>query len=481
MIKGITTLDEIEEIIYTLRNEIERLDGDIDELFAASQKNKEMQANSIHELSMIRFSEIKEGKITQRVEHIEEEVNVLLKKRAVSYNELHKKIAESKNDLNTFSEKRVKAHELLNDVAQNVINKEKKVQKFLENDEAYQVQLEKTRNARDISKQANDKSIESENTRIEKGKPYEESELFMYLWRLSYGTVEYKNSGLIKMLDAWVASIVEYEKHRVNYWTLLEIPKRLKIHAEKESEKYRSEVDILSDIEHAQAKALGLDVLQKEEKYKQEEVDKIDDHLVLLEKVYESLIQERQLFVKDKDEYAVEIIYIFNKTLDEMSMPKLDVLIKQTPTTKDDSILDSLNRLKEKYLYMQNRISENRIKYDKKIEHLKDVEQLKEKFKRNRYDDIRSGFSNENVIQDMIGGLLGGLVQSDILWDTLRRSQRHMDTGSWPDFGSGGLVIESSPWHFPESRDGGSMFNLPDMGGFTSRNTIDGFTTGGGF
>jgi len=481
MIQGITTLDEIEEIVYTLRNEIERLDGHIDELFDGSQKNKEQQASIIHELSTIRFSEMQDGKINQRIGHIEEEVNALLKKRSKMYLALQEKIAQSKVDLKIFAEKRVTSHQVLNDIAQNVINKENKVQQYLENNEAYQVQLKKTRTTREISKQANDKSIESESIRVEKGTPYEESELFMYLWREGYGTSEYKNSNLIKMLDSWVASLVDYEKHRVNYWTLLEIPKRFKMHAEKESEKYMHEVETLASIEHAQAKTLGLDILQEEEKDKQEDVDKIDDHLVLLEKVFESLMQERQLFAKDMDEYAIEIIEILNKTLDAMSMPQLDMLIKQTPTTKDDRLLDSLNRLKEKYLNMQNLISQNRMKYDTKINKLKDVEQLREKFKRNRYDDIRSEFNNENVIQDMLGGLLGGLVQSDILWDTLRRSQRHVDTGSWPDFGSGGMVIENSPWYFPQSRDGGSVFNLPDMGGFTSRNTLDGFSTGGGF
>jgi len=74
------------------------------------------------------------------------------------------------------------------------------------------------------------------------------------------------------------------------------------------------------------------------------------------------------------------------------------------------------------------------------------------------------------------------LAQSDILWDTLRRSQRHINTGLWPDFGSGGFTSGASlPWHFPKSRDGGSNFNLLDMGGFSSRNTLDGFSTGGGF
>ena len=481
MINGMQTLLEIEEGIEAVKSKIDRLDTKIDQLFTSSQENKVQQSQIVYDIAKIRFHELAEGNIDIRAENIEKNIKVLLDKRVQAYDALAQKILQNKDDLKRMSEKRNRAHLDLDEAAKEVIEKEYEIQEYLEKDTHYQSILEKTRKSKNIMQRAIEKANESESTRIQKGIPYEKCELFMYLWKEKYGTPEYKNKGITKVLDSWVASFLEYEKDRVNYWTLLEIPKRLKKHEEEARLEYKNNVEILSKIEHEKAKTLGLQVLHEKEMLKQEEVDKIDDNLVLLEKVYESMMVERQGFAKDEDQYALETIDLINQVLEDLNIQTLEQLIKETPTTKDDTLLQKLNALKDAYLEMQNKISQNRNAYDTKMKQLHEMESLREKFKRNRYDDIRSGFNNQNVIEDMIGGLLGGLVQSDILWDTLKRSQQHVDTGSWPDFGSGGFESSVSPWHVPQNRDGGISFNFPDNGGFSSRNTLDDFSTGGGF
>jgi chromosome segregation ATPase len=481
MIKGIKTLEDIDGVLHTVRNEIARIDQEIDTLFERSQENKQQQSGTTEALAKIYFNEIEKKDVSKSASTIGMDVHELLEKRAVVYSKLLEDIKNNNTQLTLLESKRMQEHQLLNTAAKDVIEKEHEVQSVLEKDKEYQAQLSKTRASKKIANEAENKAVEAEQTRIEKGYPYEENVLFSYLWREKYGTPEYEGKRLIKFLDGWVASLSEYEKYRVNYWTLLEIPKRLRLHAEDEKKVYNNDLTTLSKIEHTHAEKMELGTLQEKEKMRQETVDQIDDEIAALEKTLESITDERQKHLEDRDAYAIEIIGKINRLLQQMSLPELHGLVKQTINKKDDRLVEKLNALKNAAMKMQEDIDENRKRYNEKLKQLHEVERLRVKFKSSRYDDIRSGFGNENVIQDMLGGLLGGLAQSDILWDTLRRSQRHVDTGSWPDFGSGGFSSGNSPWHFPKSRDGGSMFNLPDLGGFTSRNASDSFSTGGGF
>jgi len=483
MIKGIKTLEDIDGVLHTVRNEISRIDQEIDTLFEHSQENKQKQSETTEALAKIYFTEIEKKDESQgSTSSISVDVHALLKKRSSVYKKLLVDIKKNNTNLTSFESQRMEKHLLLDAAAKDVIAREHEVQTVLENDKDYQKQLAQTRAVQKISEEAENKAVEAEQTRIEKGYPYEGNVLFHYLWREKYGTSEYEGKRLIKVLDGWVASLSDYEKHRVNYWTLLEIPKRLRLHANEEKEIYNKELSTLSKVEHTHAEKMELGILQAKEKSRQVEVDKLDDKIVTLEKALEKVLDERQKHLEDNDTYAKEIIAKINTLLQTMSLPELQGLVKQTINKEDDRLVEKLNQLKDIEIKMQNDIDKHRTRYDEKMKQLHKVERLRVKFKSSRYDDIRSGFNNGSVIQDMIGGLLGGLAQSDILWDTLRRSQRHVDTGSWPDFGSGGFTSgSSSPWHFPKSRNGGSMFNLPDMGGFSSRNTLDNFSTGGGF
>jgi len=157
----------------------------------------------------------------------------------------------------------------------------------------------------------------------------------------------------------------------------------------------------------------------------------------------------------------------------------------QTSSRQDDALVRRLDALQKEYDTTQRALQDARARYDEVRDRLSEFEALRRRFKRSRYDDIRSGFDTDaGQIGEVLGGLLGGLLQSDAVWDTLRRNHRTVSTGSWPDFGSGGLDPQGSPWSFPMPREGGDRFGFPDIGGgFSSRNPIDSdtFRTGGGF
>jgi hypothetical protein len=80
---------------------------------------------------------------------------------------------------------------------------------------------------------AEEKAAQAEADREEKRRPYEADPLFMYLWRRRFGTREYQASRLVHFLDRKVAHLIGYEDARVNYTMLMELPQRLREHAER--------------------------------------------------------------------------------------------------------------------------------------------------------------------------------------------------------------------------------------------------------
>jgi hypothetical protein len=85
----------------------------------------------------------------------------------------------------------------------------------------------------DVIRNAEEKAARAEADRDEKRRPYESDPLFMYLWRRGFGTRDYEAGNLVRHFDRKVAHLIGYEAARVNYAMLLELPERLREHAER--------------------------------------------------------------------------------------------------------------------------------------------------------------------------------------------------------------------------------------------------------
>jgi hypothetical protein len=85
----------------------------------------------------------------------------------------------------------------------------------------------------DMLRAAREKAVQAEADREEKRKPYEADPLFMYLWGRRYGTRDYQAIPLVRYFDRKVAHLIGFEEARVNYTLLMELPERLREHADR--------------------------------------------------------------------------------------------------------------------------------------------------------------------------------------------------------------------------------------------------------
>ena len=98
----------------------------------------------------------------------------------------------------------------------------------------------------------------AESDREDKRRPYENNRLFSYLWRRRYRFPEYRALPLFRTMDGWVAGLCRYEEAHRDYRMLLEIPDRLRAHADKLLQEAHAETEALAGLERAALAADGV-------------------------------------------------------------------------------------------------------------------------------------------------------------------------------------------------------------------------------
>lgn len=492
MISGQQTLGELDQGLGSVRLDIDRIDRELSYVSEKLQTNQQSQSESLKQLVTIRLDDIARDALLVDLNEVDKQALALLQTREQAFSQLESEIDAATGSLLYINDQRRTAVEYVNQCAQAVIDCEHNIQTQLEVDYGFQAQLTHAREVDEIAKEAESKADLAQQDRLKKGLPYEGDKLFMYLWQRHYGTPDYEASPLTRYLDSWVNQLSNYDTHRVNYWTLLEIPKRLRGHADSERARAEATLSSLTEMEQARASKAGLPTLQDAQLVAQEKVDALDDEIIEQEDMLNKLLAQRANYAEAKDQYMVKSLEKLHMAFASKNMRQLDRAMRETRNSEDDSLARDLAELREQHQDLSHDLREHRQLHESKLDRLQQLEQVRRRFKQRRFDDLRSGFGNEEMIGVMLSQFLNGLVNSGELWRTIERHQRHRDVGAWPDFGSGGLGLPTrrrqSPWHLPQGRGGfgghiprGGGFRLPRSGGFSSRSGGGGFRTGGGF
>ncbi len=489
MLSGAQTLGTLDRGLLGVRKDIDRVDSELSRIGTALTTNKHNQNRTANQLARIRLDEINRGTLSQALDTADYQAQELFAQREKALNALEQTLLDAKESLRNRESARAAQLKEVNYHAHELIDAEREVQAGLETNAEYQTQLAASREADSVADKAEDKTAQAQHDRVEKGKPYEADQLFMYLWQRNFGTSEYSANPLTRTLDGWVARRNGFEKARVNYWTLLEIPKRLESHAKRAREQDVLQLKALEELELAAAQKLGIPALQTALTQAQQELAEIDAGVAKAEDQLDAQLEQRGRYASGKDRYVEQSLALLNDAMQRRDSRDLDIAVRATQSREDDSLVHELGDLREHAEDLQEDIAEQRPVREAKIDRLKELEQVRRQFKQRRYDDVRSGFDNGDMINSVLGQFLGGLIGSAELWRTLERHQRHIDVGAWPDFGSGGLGGRMpqgrSPWHRPGniSIGGSGGFRLPRSGGFSSRGRGGGggFRTGGGF
>ena len=232
MLSGKDALGHLNNTLTKAREQYTHLSAQLNSASDAVANNQQQQGQVLKRIAALRLDELRRSEVASYVDAADYQVRELLEQREVALAKLLDELRQAENNLRDLETRRADVHIEVDRAAELLVDAESKVQAELENDSEFQAQLERTRSADAVAVSALEKAELAEADRVAKGEPFESDRLFSYLWRRNYGTSDYKANLLTRALDAWVARLCRFKDARANYWMLLEIPKRLKEHAE---------------------------------------------------------------------------------------------------------------------------------------------------------------------------------------------------------------------------------------------------------
>jgi len=468
---GSETLATIDQSLRTLRGQLREVDQQVQTASKQLVELRKTTAQRYRDLAQVRLDRLLSGEIAAALDDADRRVAALLEARDQELNELERRLADNQRMEDELEAQRESQRRQVDQALQTLDAAQAKTQQRLEADPSYRDQLEIAHQADAVAREAEAKTEQAEADRAAKGAPYEADPLFMYLWRRGYGTSAYRATPLIRFLDGSVARLCDYHKARPNYWMLLEIPVRLREHARRLRENAVSLLEPVKQQEQKAAEDDGVPKLAAALKSAQQTLADLDARIKKLEDAYRHLSQERAAYATGKDKNLRECLEALAGQLERDPLRALRRHAEATPSPKDDVIVEELADLDAQKVELNEALQRYQQVYDRHLDRVKELEEVRRKFKANDYDDYGSVFANDALIMAMLNEFLRGMAGAGDLWGTVRGNHRRRRTQSSPTFGSGGIGIPRGGWSAPRAPSGGSRGGI---GG-------GGFRTTGGF
>jgi DNA repair exonuclease SbcCD ATPase subunit len=365
-------------------------------------------------------------------------------------------------------------------------------------------QLRKAEELQRVAEESLRKTAQAEADREQKGRPYRDDPLFMYLWERSYGTSHYRANNLVRWLDGLVAQLVRYHEARPNFAMLNEIPLRLREHAERQQQKALAAQEELAKLEQAAVDAAGGAPLREELEQAEARIATIDSELVVLEDERDAAAQVRRELAQGRDPAFAEAVAALAEGLGREDIQLLLEQARATQTGQDDTIVKQIDDARSRAQEELSETEEQKARLQTLAARRRELEDIEYEFKRARFDDRRSSFRQDELVGDLLNDFLRGGISAAAYWDAWRRSQHwHGDDDHDEDSDHDGDRL--GPWsggfRWPEGSIGGggsgrrsgggrNWGRLPGLGGggfsrprggSAGARRHGGFKTGGGF
>ncbi|MBI4774161.1 MAG: hypothetical protein HY788_08280 [Deltaproteobacteria bacterium] len=462
MITGRDTLREIDNHVLQAQSRIADADREMDDLTSQLNRSRMETAEQYRDLAKFRLDEIKAGTVTDRLNKAHLAIPALMDQHKQALETLEKDIVQVQQRLDMLNRQRETRCDTRDRAADALQERLENSKSALEKTEGYRRQDEKTAAAVLLAQRADEKASQSEADLSSKGKPYQDDELFMYLWARGYLTPDYAHGGIVRMLDEWVARLIRFKETRADYHMLNELPRRLREHATQAAEEADRQRQSLLEMERQAAEKDGAVPLQAALGTAEKQLQEVNEEIETEEKRYRELLRQKNDFGAGEDEYTRTAVAMMVDELEREDIIALFEQARSTPRPADDAIVMRLHQLQQAQKTLTDRISELKRNLEQQRNALEELAALREKFRRSNYDARHSTFPSNLGLGILLGEILRGSLSSGGAWDRIDRAQK---------------------WDVPHVGRSGRGFGGFGGGGFRGGGGFGGggFRTGGGF
>ncbi|KKB13147.1 hypothetical protein VE25_03440 [Devosia geojensis] len=477
-IRGPEALASLEEALRDIRREEDEISKRLARATDIITKMRETEAELFRKLAQVRLDPSVQRELEGRISQSESKAREMLKSHAEALAGTESELAEIDAEINRLTGDRGEALKDVEAHQGELKALSTRIGGVVAKDPAYAQKRAQADELQAIAAQSMRKTEQAEADRDEKGKPYRDDPLFIYLWDRGYGTVNYRANNLIRYLDGLVANLIGFAKTRPNFAMLNEIPLRLREHAERQMQNAAAAEAELDALETAAIDAAGGKPIREALEKAQARIEAIDAEIVAAEDRRDAAAKELSSLAQGGDPAFEQALTTLADALGREDIRTLLAEARRTSTGQDDTLVAQIDEARARGKDEEGDIREQRARLKTLAARRRELEDIQWEFKKARFDDPRSTFREDKLVGDMLTEFLRGGISAASYWDHWRRSQNwSAGTSDW----GGGLGLpnrgraSSTPWP-----PGGGGFQWPDtsFGGGGGKSKSGG---GGGF
>ncbi len=253
---------------------------------------------------------------------------------------------------------------------------------------------------------------------------YEQSTLFMYLYKRQFGTPHYRSRGYTRSIDQWLSRYIGYRDARQGYEFLRSTPQHMR---EVIAEDRRSLNTVLDELERrrdAVAQQLGLTATLAQIEQLSSQRSQLVDQLEQIEQQTQLLQNERLQIDDPRGPYYHQAIETFRDMLGKADPRVLAEQAKATPELEDDRIVARLQGLHAEMEQVSDHVRQRQQSVARLTAHLQAVGTLINRFRAAGFDSQRAQFNSSVDIDQQLRAAQAGQVDCEDLWQQLRQSHR---------------------------------------------------------
>lgn len=449
-------------------------------------KLRETETELFRQLADVRLTADVRTELSGRLIQAEERAHEMLAQHTLDLAAAQKALEALDTEVADKARKRRKVLEDIDDIQIELKALADGIAQAIAKDPVYVAKREEAEELDRVASQSMTKTEVAETDKQQKGRPYREDPLFMYLWEAGYGTKAYRANNLVRWIDGMIARMVRYHDARPNFAMLNEIPLRLREHAERQMAKAAMAEEELDALEQDAIDAAGGKPVRQKLSRAQAKLSQIDEEMSALEDERDDQTKALQHLAEGRDPAFEEAGRILAQSLGQQDIGALLDSARTTHTPEDDIIVAKIDDTRARISDENGETAEHRERLKTLSQRRRELEDIEWEFKKARFDDPRSVFREDDLAGDLLGEFLRGAITAGSYWGQWQKSQSWQPgTSDW----GGGVGLprsgrkrrrQSSGFTWPTGASMGGGFSRPRSGSKGSRKS-GGFKTGGGF
>ena len=450
MFTGRDALSTVEHAISKARNDERGLDAALRSATDEAVQHKSEEAEGFRTLARVRLDELVREKVIGDLDAAERQALAMLENHKRKIEELAKRRDQCQATLDRAEERKHDRDQELADALEDLDEIEDKTAEGLKGDARWHEAKEVVDDAQEIAANADEKAELAEADLGEKGKPYVNDPLFIYLWTKRHAQAKDRSGAFVRFFDRKVARLIGYSSARANYAMLQEIPVRLREHAKIKEADLDEAKRKLAVVERDALVAAGVEPLEDRVQAAHTAMKAAEDEVVKITAELKRIDDERAKIV-DGDENEGHAVDLLASALAREDLNELLSEASRTPAKADDQAITSIARARSSREKADAEIRQIRGDIREMTKRRTELEEARDRARSVGYDDPRGRFDGgQDIILQVIGGILAGALRGyaldRVLRDTYRPGRRRGDYdigGRWGDMGPGGLP---GPW-----------------------------------